>query len=271
MNKKTLLFAGLMCMAQIAPSMAITIKKAAPVATKQNDIKETGASLIPTVIGLYSGIQEITQKQKTLIAECLPSSQEIEFVNSTFKEWIKTGAMTRDEVFRSLGNARPCQTASGGYATSVSIAYATEDTSLICYDFFGDSSDKNMIWYGYPKAVTTYYCTDDPSSRSCTDKNRENISNIYDIFNLIDFTESDYTKQEAKMAGTLIAKIENCSNNKLNAKKRAMWSEFLVGSISSLGSKTNTGTIMQMVQGSANSGPMGALKSLGGNVTQFLQ
>lgn len=258
-------------MVQVAPTMAITITKAKPVAQKQNDIKQTGASLLPTIINIYSGIQEITKKQQALTAECIPSSQEIEFVNNTFKEWIRTGAMTMDEVYRALGNAKPCQTASGGYATSVSIAYATEDTSLICYDYFGSDSDKDMIWYKYPKVVVTYYCTDDPGSRSCTEKNRETVSNIYDIFNLIDFSTADYTAQEAKMAGTLTAKIEQCSSSKLNAKKRAMWSEFLVGSISNLGSSTNTGSIMQMVQGSANSSPMDALKSIGGNITQFLQ
>jgi hypothetical protein len=50
-----------------------------------------------------------------------------------------------------------------------------------------------------------------------------------------------------------------------------MWAEFLVGSIGDVGQSTNTGSIMQMVQGSANSGPMDALKNLGGGITQFLQ
>lgn len=271
MKKKLLLFTSLLCMTQFVPADAITIKKAANVATKQNDIKETGASLLPTVMGLYSGIQEITNKQKALTAECMPSSQEIEFVNRIFKEWIKTGAATEAEVQSSLGNMRPCNTATGGYQASVQIAAATEENSMICYDYFDDSGDNGMVWHKYPRAQIAYYCTDDPSNPSCNEKNKEYVTNMYDLFNLVDFSEQDYTPEETKMAGTLTAKIENCSHSKLSAKKRALWSGFLVGSLGSLGSSTNTGSIMQMVQGSANSGAMGAFKTLGGGLTQFLQ
>ena len=271
MNKKLLFFSLIACLTHIVPVNAITIKKAKPVATKQNDIKQTGASLIPTAISLYSGIQEITKKQKALTAECIPTSQELDFVNTTFKEWLKTGAATISDVESALGGMRKCSTATGGYQTSVQIAKATEEDSMICYDYFNESSDTQMVWYEFPRAQKAYYCTDDPSNPSCTEKNKEYVTNMYDIFNLIDFTETDYTKQEAAMAGKLTAKIENCSYAKLNAKKRAMWSEFLVGSISTLGQSTNSGSIMQIVQGSANSGPMDALKSIGGNLTQFLQ
>ncbi len=258
-------------MTQIVPAGAITIKKAAPVATKQNDIKQTGASLIPTVMSLVSGIQEISKKQKALTTECIPTSQELDFVNNTFKEWLKTGAATISDVENALGGIRKCSTASGGYQTSVQIAAATEENSMICYDYFNESGDKGMVWDEFPRATKAYYCTDDPSNPSCNEKNKEYVTNMYDIFNLIDFSEADYTKQEAAMAGKLTAKIENCSYAKLNAKKRALWGEFLIGSIGNLGQSTNTGSIMQVVQGSANAGPMDALKSIGGNLTQFLQ
>ncbi len=258
-------------MTQFVSADAVTIKKAATVTTKQNDIKQTGASILPTVINLYTGIKDITNKQKALTAECIPSAQDIEFVNKIFKEWIKTGASTIAEVESSLGNIHACSSATGGYQTSIQIAAATEEESLICYDYFDDSSDKNMIWHKYPRAQKAYYCTDDPSQSSCAEKNRQYVTNMYDLFNLVDFSEQDYTPDEAKMAGTLMAKIENCSNAKLNARKRAMWGEFLVGSIGNLGQSTNTSQIMQIVQGSANSGVGGALKSLGGNLTQFLQ
>lgn len=271
MKKNLLFFPLIACLAQIVPANAITIKKAASVATKQNDIKQTGASLLPTVINLYTGIQEITKKQKALTAECIPTSQELDFVNTTFKEWLKTGAATISDVEIALGRIHKCQTASGGYQTSIQIAAATEEDSMICYDYFDESGDQGMVWHEFPRAQKAYYCTDDPSNPSCNEKNKEYVTNMYDIFNLIDFSAADYTKQEAAMAGKLTAKIENCSYSKLNARKRAMWSEFLVGSISNLGSSTNTGNIMQVVQGSANSGPMDALKSIGGNLTQFLQ
>lgn len=273
MNKKLLFFSFLACLTQFVPAYSITIKKAAPVATKDNGaLKKAETSLLPTVINLYSNIQDISNKQKALTEECKPSSAELKFVNDTFKEWIKTGAMSENEVYTSLGGLnKKCTTASGGYEMSVRIAYATEETSSICYDNYSGSGNDDMIWAGYPIAKTVYYCTDDPLSSNCSGKERQEVSNIYEIFNLIDFSTADYTKQEAKMAGTLKAKIEKCSSAKLNAKQRAMWSEFLVGTIGNLGQSTNTGNIMQVVQESANSGGMGALKSLGGSLTQFLQ
>ena len=73
------------------------------------------------------------------------------------------------------------------------------------------------------------------------------------------------------MAGVLISKIENCSYAKLNAKKKALWGEFLVDTVGNLGQKTNTATIMQTVGSVANSGGMGALQSLGSVATQFIQ
>ena len=271
MNKTALFFSLIACLAQIVPANAITIKKASSVATKQNDIKQTGASLVPTVMSLVTGFQEISKKQKALTAECIPTSQELDFVNTTFKEWLKTGAATLSDVESALGGIHKCQTASGGYQTSVQIAAATQEDGMICYDYFDESGDKEMVWHEFPRAQKAYYCTDDPSNPSCNEKNKEYVTNMYDIFNLIDFSTEDYTKKEAEMVGKLTAKIENCSYAKLSARKRAMWSEFLVGSIGSLGSSTNTGNIMQVVQGSANSGPMDALKSIGGNLTQFLQ
>ena len=73
------------------------------------------------------------------------------------------------------------------------------------------------------------------------------------------------------MASKLIAKIENCSNSKLNAKKRAMWSEFLMGTISNIGQPTNTGSIMEQVSNIAGSGGgLGSLSSLGAIASQFL-
>ncbi len=268
MNKVLLFFVGMFVLAQNAATAAITTKKAPPVATKQASVADAGASLLPTVINLVSGVKALTQQVKTLTAECVPSSQEINFVNTTMKEWAKTGAKTATEVESALG-MHPCSSPSGGYQAAVRIAADSDEKDMICYDWFGGSSNENMVWHKYPMAVSTYYCTDG-SLTSCSEKNRQYVSNIYDVFNLIDFTESDYTKQEAKLAGNLISKIENCSYAKLNAKKRAMWGEFLVDTIGNMGQKTNTGAIMQTVGGVANSGGMGALQSLGSIATQFM-
>ena len=98
-------------------------------------------------------------------------------------------------------------------------------------------------------AVKASYCTDG-SVGGCSEKNKQYVSNIYDVFNLIDFAEADYTQQEATMAAKLIAKIENCSYAKLSAKKKALWGDFLVDTIGGLGQKTNTSTIKEIIYGS---------------------
>ena len=163
-----------------------------------------------------------------------------------------------------------CTTPSGGYQANVRIAEGTDEKDMLCYDWFGGSGDKDMVWEGFPVAVSTFYCTDG-SLTSCSDKNKQYVSNIYDIFNLVDFETEDFTTEEAKMASVLLSKIENCSYAKLNAKKRALYGQFVMDTVGSLGQKTNTGAIMQTVSGVANSGGMGALQSLGSIATQFMQ
>lgn len=271
MKKFLLIFFGLFVAVQNAGA-AVAIKKAAPVATKQNSVKDMGASLLPTVINLVSGVQQLNQKQKALTEECVPTSQELNWVNTMVKEWAKTGAADAEEAERSMSGMKPCDNTES-YESSVQMAADTDETDFICYDVFNSSSDQGTVWEGFPMASKASYCTDGSVS-GCKDKYRVDVSNIYDVFNLIDFSESDYTAAELKMASKLMAKIENCSNAKLSAKKRAMWGEFLTGSISSMGQKTNSGTIMQAVTSVApnigTSGIGGAMQSLGGIATQFL-
>lgn len=271
MKKNLLLFIGCLLAVHNTAS-AVTIKKAAPVVKQETSAQNIGANLLPTVMGLVSGIQALNQQQKTLTAECIPSSQEINFVNNTIKEWAKTGASTAKEIEGKMNGMEPCDAASGGYEESVRIAADTEDNEMICYDWFDDSSDKGTVWHKFPKAVSTYYCTDGSES-GCSEKNRKQVSNIYDVFNLIDFTEADYTAQEAKMAATLTAKIENCSYAKLSARKKALWGEFLTTTVGGLGQKTNTASVMETVSGMAGSlggGGLQSLSGIGSIATQFL-
>lgn len=269
MKKILLIFFGLCFVAYDNAMAAVAIKKAAPVATKQASVTDNTGSLVGTVLGLVSNVQQLTQQQKTLTAECIPSGAEINFVNSIVKEWAKTGAKTAKEVEVALG-MHPCDSPSGGYQSSVRIAAGTDENDVLCYDWYGGRADEGMVWKGFPVAVSTYYCTDG-SLTSCAEKNKQYVSNIYDVFNLVDFDTSDYTQTEAKMAGALISKIEKCSYSKLNARKKALWGEFLVDTVGNLGKKTSTDTIMQTVSGVANSGGMGALQSLGSIATQFIQ
>lgn len=266
MKKFLLLFIVAACLAPSVPAFAITIKKAAPVATKPAEKTDVGASLVPTVLSLVSNVQQLTQKQKELTEECIPTTQELTFVNNMVKEWAKTGASSAGEIERSMKIKR-CQTPSGGYSTSVKIAAGSQDD--VCYDYFGSDADKDMVWYQFPMATKATYCAD--GALTCDQKSQRTVSNIYDVFNLIDFSDADYgTESDVTMAAKLMAKMEQCSYAKINAKKRQMWQGFLTDTISGVGQKTNTGTIMQSVGGMSGQGLGGALQSLGGVATQFL-
>jgi hypothetical protein len=68
-----------------------------------------------------------------------------------------------------------------------------------------------------------------------------------------------------------MAKMEKCAPAKLNAKKLALWGDFVVSTVGGIGQKTNTGSIMDAVNGIISSGGgMGAVQSLGGIATQLL-
>ncbi len=266
MKKYFLIFIGLFCFLTNSSSVfAITINKAAPVAKQEVSVTDNTASLIPTVLGLVSSVRELSAKQKELTQDCIPTQQELNFVNETIKEWAKTGAMSEEEIWRNK-NWNYCDGPSGGYAISIQLAESVGEDNLVCFDYFGSESDKNMVWYRFPKATVAQYCED--GSTTCS--NKKTKSNIYDVFNLVDFSTKDYTASEATMAAKLIAKIEQCSSSKLSAKKTAMWGEFLMNTVGSIGQSTSTDVIMQQVSGVVGGGTGGALQSLGSIATQFL-
>ncbi|MDW2958328.1 MAG: hypothetical protein R8M37_00770 [Alphaproteobacteria bacterium] len=270
--KKPLLFFIAVFMAVQGTAGAITIKTKPTVKKQETSVKDMGASLLPTVVNLVSGIKEITKKQKELTSECMPTSQEIVWVNNIVKEWAKTGAATADEVQAklSLSGWIRCSSPEGGYETSVRIAGGTGDEIGQCYDWFGGPSNKDAVWYQFPMAKLTYYCIDGELD-SCTEKNRKYVSNIYDVFNLVDFSQADYSKDDFSKAQKIMDKIEKCSYAKLDERKKAMWGEFLVNTIGNVGQKTNTGTIMQSVSGIASGGDLGSgLGALGGVAAQFM-
>ena len=267
MKKILLFFSGIVAFALSSPVSAVTINKAAPVAAQETSAASSVTSLVPTVLGLISNVQSISAKQKELTAECIPSTQEITFVNNMIKEWAKTGAMSAEEVQTRLGR-KNCTSATG-YQASVETAMLTEMEDTICFDYFGGSADKGMVWENYPKASTAVYCSDGGPRSMCADKDKVTVSNIYDIFNLIDFTEADYSGSELTMAAKLMSKIESCSYSKLSAKKRQLWGEFLSSTINSLGEPTNTGDIMQTVSSFTSGGLSQGLGSLGSLATSL--
>lgn len=240
---------------------AVTVKKAAPVSTQAASTSSTTASLVPSVLSLVSNVQQLTSKQKAMSAECVPSSAEITFVNNMIKEWAKTGTTSAGEI--KLGGRQPC-TNGRSYGRDLRTSAATEIKD-VCY---ATLNDEGTVWNGFPQvSIEKDYC---PNGGDC--KNKQTSSDIYEIFDLIDFSYEDYTKQEATMAAKLIAKIDNCSDSKLSEKKRAMWGEFLTTTIGGVGQKTSTNTIMEAVGDIAKSGTnvTGGLSSLGSVATQFL-
>lgn len=244
---------------------AVSVKKAAPVATKEASKTDASASLVGSVLGLVSSVQTLNAQQKALTEDCVPTSAEINFVDKTIKEWAMTGAMSASEI--RLGNSKPCDSMTGSYRLSAERAENTELNDVICYDTFTGSGNDGMVWAGYPKVGLAEFCP----GGDLTCKNKKKVSNIYEIFNLVDFEAKDYTPQEATMAGKLMDKIERCSNAKLSAKKRALWGEFLTNTLSNVGQKTNTGNILKQVSAVSNSGGgLGALGGLGGIATQYL-
>lgn len=266
MKKALFAIAGLVsCMTATVAMGAVAIKKAAPVATQAASTTSNTGSLVPTVLSLVSNVQQLSSKQNDMMTECVPSSAEITFVDNIVKEWAKTGTMSAQDVQKKL-KRKPCSGGSG-YAFDVKYNAAT-GLDDVCYDTFVGYGNDGMVWYGFPKVGKVEYCDD--GSESC--KNKKTASDIYEIFDLVDFGYADYTKAEATMAAKLIAKVDECTDKELSKKKRAMWGEFLTTTLGSVGQKTNTGTIMDTVGSITKSGTnvSGGLSSLGSVATQFL-
>lgn len=269
MKKIALIFTGILAIMPDFSYAAVKVNKAAPVATQKATGTDSVGSFLPTVLNLVGTVQSITAKTKELSAECIPTASEVSWVNEMMKEWAKTGASTAAEAFNSL-HMKPC-TNGYTYASTVEMV-GDEGDEIVCADYFPGSGNSSNVWDGFPMASKATYCTDGSFGTSCSASKQKTVSNIYNVFNLIDFTPGvDYTKKEGEIAAKLIAKIEQCSDAKLSARKRAMWSEFLLNSINTVGKPTNSGAIMQTVSNVAGSGGgLGAgLQSLGG-LTQFL-
>lgn len=253
-----------------ASMAAVAIKKAAPVATQESATSSTAASLVPSVLTLVSDVQALSAKQRELEADCIPSSAEISFVNNTIKEWAKTGEMTADEVASKLGKQRcPSGTC---YRNEIMDAAGT-GMDVEYFDSFSGTDDEYMIWQDFPKATVVEYCSDGSYGNTCSKKDRKTASNIYEIFNLIDFDEVDYTRQDnSAMVSKLLAKASNCADNKVEQRKKQVMGEFLVGAVGKVGQKTSTATIMETVSNITKNGTSlnGGLSSLGTIASQFM-
>ncbi len=271
MNKKLLFFVGGLCMVAMPTMAAVSIKKAAPVVAQQVDKMDSATSLVGTAMALVAGVKDLNAKVNALSAECEPTSAEINFVNDIIKEWAKTGAASAEDVQRSLKRkACPVSSGVGGYQASVKIAMGTGKVSDLCYDTFRGDGNDGMVWENFPRVGVATYCDDD--TNTCGVKNQKKMSDIYEIFALVDFTEADYTKQEATTAAKIIAKMEKCSSVKLSQSKKELWGGFLTETVGNMGQKTSTASIMDTVGGmvSGGGGAMGGLSSIGSFISNTM-
>lgn len=271
MKLNRVFFIGALFCTIFTSAMGVVIKKADPVSTTKQASGLSGnsmSSMAGTVLNLVSNVQALSQKQKTLSDECIPSSSDISFVNRIMKEWAKTGAKSAKSMLSSL-NRESC-TRGMSYSDTVKTLGASgiEDTT-ICVETYNSSSDKGTVWENYPKASIGTYCSD--GELTCSSKYKKTVSDVYDIFALIDFGDKDYSRDDAMTAKKLNDKIENCSNSRLSAKRRAMWGEFLTTTMGGVGQKTNTSDIIQQVSGfTQGGGGLKGLGSLGSFATQLL-
>ncbi len=260
-----------MCAGAFGASTGLVPKKADSVAKRDASTSTTsmGASLLPTALGLVSNVMQLSQQQKALTAECEPTARELNFVNSMIKEWANAGGAN---PFLSSSGIRACVPPEN-YADSVrySGTGVAIDNSAICWDSFKESEAHNAVWAGYPKAAVAEYCTDGTDSISgCSSNNRKKVTNMWTLFEMIDFENKDYTRGEATQAAALLQKAANCSGTKLSAKRLETFGGFITGTISNLGQPTNTGSIMNAVSSIVGQKGIGNIGGIATVAAQFL-
>jgi hypothetical protein len=267
MKTKFLIFASVLC-AIHGMAGAVTIKKAAPVSTQKKEFMDSGSSLLPGVINLVSSVQQITQQNKALKAECVPSSSDISFVNKMIKEWAKTGAQDATSAWNALGGeGKKCEGGQATYANTVQLAMGEFNNANICYDSFDGTEDKGTVWEDMPKAGIASYCDDGINVSGCAEKHRKTTSNIYEIFALVTFEEKDYTAEELTQRTKLNEKMEKCAPAKLKARQTEAVAGFVNQTLGSVGSKVGTANLMESVSGlvgGMGGGANGVLQSVSG-------
>ena len=273
MKKVTLcFFAVAVCVLCAGGAFAagVTINKAPSVAPSQaQDAKASTASMLGTVMGLAGNAMALKAQQNQLTAECMPSGAEVSFVDKMIREWARTGRGSVESVESSLGYGK-CTT-SKGFENAMRLASTSNQDK--CFNWIDDKND--LIAYEFPQVGVAELCPD-PMDLSCDAKSKKKVSNIYEIYGLIDFGDEDYLPDEATVRASLAAKMDKCAPAKIKAAQRELWGGFLNQTVGGLGQKSNTENIMGQVTGlvqsqsAAPSGLGGALQSFGGMATNFM-
>lgn len=264
-------FLTMVCFNAFGATNVLMPKKADPVAKREasTSTTATGASLLPTALNLVGNVMQLNQQQKALSAECEPTSRDISFVNSLIKEWANAGG--QNPLLSSRG-IRACG-ANESYATAVRYAGTgvTIDDSAICWDTFTETEARHAVWTGYPKATVAEYCSDGTDNLSmCSKNSRKKITNMWTLFDLIDFENKDYTKSESSQAAALLEKASKCSGNKLAAKRLETFGGFITSTISNIGKPTNTDSIMGAVSNIVGQKGIGNIGGIANVAAQFL-
>ena len=260
MKKIFAIFVVFACAVTCVSQAAVNIKKASPVATTKANATETATSLLPTVVGLVGSVQNLQAQQQQLTADCTPTSDEISTVNDLVKEWAKLGETTPDSAVSGLGG-KDCTDAFQNHLEF-------DDDNEACYEVFRTEADKNTVWFGFPKVSSGKKCKDG-NSKNCTV-----VSNIYDIFGKISFSDADYTKAEATKIAKLKEKAERCAPSRIAAQKRELYGGFLTQALGSIGQSTGaagTSSVLDAVSSMGGSGDLkSVLPSLGQMATQVV-
>ncbi len=248
-------------------------KKADSVAKRDASTSTTnvGASLLPTAATLVGNVIALNQQQKALTAECEPTSREITFVNNLVKEWAIAGAT--NPLTGGTRGMRECDKDSDeSYENTVTRAGTgvTVDPSGVCYDTFSDADARGAVWARFPKAAVVEYCSDGGALSMCGKNKRKKMTNMWTIFDMIDFDNKDYTRTEASQAVALLQKATNCSGTKLAAKRLETFGGFITSTISNMGQPTNTGNVMGAVQSIVGQSGISGIGGLATVASQFL-
>ena len=254
-------------MVPLASMGAVTVKKAAPVSAKQTDKMASATSLLPTVIGLVGNVKGLSAKQQELSADCAPTSDELNTVNNLVKEWAKIGDVSSESAVSGLGD-EPCSQSENNSGGAYEGFLNDHDDGDTCYETFSSTADKGTVWQGFPKASSGKKCEDGNS------KNCKNVSNIYDVFAKVPFSDEDLTKSELSKITKLKEKAERCAPGKIKAAQRELYGNFLVQTLGSVGQSTGaagTGSVLEAVSSMGGSGNIKSmLPSLGSMATQML-
>ena len=266
MKKILSVFIALAFVAPIVALGAVSVKKSSSVKKNTESSVDSATSLLPTVVGLVGNIKNLNAQQQQLVADCVPTSDEIRVVNDLVKEWAKIGDTDASGAIVGLGD--PCNSTlsttssdEGSYARFMEVA----DNNEVCFERLVGSSNNEMIWFGYPRASSAKIC--DP----VTNKDCKTVSNIYEIFDKIPFSTQDYTKGEAAKVAKLVEKSQKCAPSKINAAKRELWGGFLTQTLSGVGKTSGasgTDAVIQAVSSAGGGGLQSMLPSLGQMATQ---